>query len=110
MLTLEEVKTWLRVDGNNEDNIIRTLMGAAESTMIGAITGYRERMEYAEQNPDDAWSHKADLCKLQIIAWNYEHRTMDSVPTDCFFKQDMLQLQLEGRMFKRELDEGNHGE
>lgn len=37
ILTLEETKTWLRVDGADEDAVIQTLTGAAEAYLHNAV-------------------------------------------------------------------------
>mgnify|MGYP002621079388 FL=1 len=36
ILTLEEAKTWLRVDGEDEDSLIEMLIGAAETYLHNA--------------------------------------------------------------------------
>ncbi|MDO3680426.1 head-tail connector protein [Paenibacillus ehimensis] len=37
ILTLDEAKTWIRVDGNDEDGIIEIIRGAAETYLGNAV-------------------------------------------------------------------------
>ena len=100
MLTIDEVKTYLRVDGNVEDALIQTLMNAAESYMEGAITNYKARCAAAEDDSSDTWLDKVNVLKLKMIAADYEGRGMNTVLMDNRYKSLMLQLQTEGRRFK----------
>jgi uncharacterized phage protein (predicted DNA packaging) len=65
ILTLEETKQWLRIDGNDEDAIIERLIGAAE--------------EYLHNSVDvkfDNTNHLAGLFCLVLCADWYENRDL----------------------------------
>lgn len=63
LLTLEETKLWLRVDGNEEDSLIQTLIDAAEQYLHDA-TGRRWT----------AANKTAKICALALVAEWYENR------------------------------------
>lgn len=65
ILSLDEAKTWLRVDKDDEDETIQMLIGAAESYLRNA-TG----IEFDDQN------QLAKLfCVVLVTDW-YENRTL----------------------------------
>jgi uncharacterized phage protein (predicted DNA packaging) len=86
ILTLEEVKTWLRVDGDDEDALIGMLVGAAETYLHNAVD-----VEF------DGTNQLAKLYCLVLCADWYENRDLiGSQPSDKvrFTIQSMLaQLQ-----------------
>jgi len=86
ILTLEETKTWLRVDGTDEDTVIQTLMGAAETYLHNSV-----EVEF------DGTNQLAKLFCLVLCADWYENRDLiGSQPSDKvrFTVQSMLaQLQ-----------------
>ena len=65
ILTLEEAKTWLRVDGEDEDSLIEMLIGAAE-TYLGNAT---------EVEFDDANQLAKLFCLVLCADW-YENRDL----------------------------------
>lgn len=65
ILSLNEVKTWLRVDGKEEDTIITTLMEAAE-TYLNNATGVKF----------DSSNQLAKLYCLVLCADWYENRDL----------------------------------
>lgn len=72
ILTLEETKLWLRVDGTNEDALIQTLIGAAETYLRNAV-----EVEFDGTNP------LAKLFCLVLCADWYENRELiGSQPSD----------------------------
>lgn len=72
ILTLEETKTWLRVDGSDEDAVIQTLIGAAETYLHNAV-----EVEFDKTN------HLARLYCLVLCADWYENRELiGSQPSD----------------------------
>lgn len=65
IITLEEAKQWLRIDHNDEDSLINTLISAAEKYLINA-TG----------NVFDSTNELAKLfCYVLVTDW-YENREM----------------------------------
>lgn len=72
ILTLEETKNWLRVDGTNEDTLIQTLIGASETYLSNAV-------EVEFDNTHDL----AKLFCLVLCADWYENRELiGSQPSD----------------------------
>ena len=65
ILTLEEAKTWLRVDGDDENSIIETLIGAAETYLHNAT-----EVQFDNTN------HLARLFCLVLCADWYENRDL----------------------------------
>src|SRR5690606_24507498 len=65
ILTIDEVKTWLRVDGNEEDGLIQMLIGAAEEYLRNATN-----TEFDETN------QLAKLFCLVLCADWYENRDL----------------------------------
>jgi len=65
MLTLDEVKAWIRQDSDEDDDLIRIIIGAAETYLLNA-TG----IKYDESN------QLAKLYCLILCADWYENRTL----------------------------------
>lgn len=63
LLTVEEAKLWLRVDGDEEDELIQNLIDAADQYLLDA-TGRR----WTAETPT------AKLCAMALVADWYEHR------------------------------------
>jgi uncharacterized phage protein (predicted DNA packaging) len=71
IVSLDEVKTWLRVDFSEDDALLETLIGAAEEYLKNA-TG----VEFDENN------HLAKLFCMTLISDWYENREMIGKATD----------------------------
>lgn len=72
ILTLEEAKTWLRVDGDEENSLIEMLIGAAETYLHNAT-----EVEF------DSTNQLAKLFCLVLCADWYENRDLiGSQPSD----------------------------
>jgi len=65
IITLDEAKQWLRVDHNDEDSLINTLISAAEKYLVNA-TG----------NTFDSTNELAKLLCYVLVADWYENRDM----------------------------------
>ncbi|MGN7470347.1 head-tail connector protein [Brevibacillus sp. SAFN-007a] len=65
ILTLEETKVWLRVDGSDEEPLIQTLMWAAEAYLHNAV-----EVEF------DSTNQLAKLFCLVLCADWYENRDL----------------------------------
>ena len=88
MLTLNEVKSYLRVDFNDEDTLIARLMGVADEYLVSALGNYNRNSE------------RADMLALIVVADLYENRELSSkvsANTSKLVQSFMLQLQLESR-------------
>ena len=67
-MTLDNVKNYLRVDGDTDDALIEQLMVIAEGYMRDAVTDYDKKVANA------AFLSKSEMCQMVIIAELYENR------------------------------------
>ncbi|ANY71661.1 DNA packaging protein [Paenibacillus ihbetae] len=97
ILTLDETKLWLRVDGNDEDAIIQTLMGAAETYLGNAV-----EVQF------DSTNQLAKLFCLVLCADWYENRELiGSQPSDKVrFTCQSIMTQLQNAYGPPEYEEG----
>ena len=91
-MTIYDVKNYIRVDGDADNELIEALMSAAESYMEGAVDNYA--LKYASAGAN--WQAKADLAKKLLIADWYEHREAVERPVSPSIRLLLTQLQLEG--------------
>jgi uncharacterized phage protein (predicted DNA packaging) len=91
-MTIYDVKNYLRVDTDDDDTLINTLMEAADSYLQGAVDNYTETYDKAGIK----WQSKADLAKKLLIADWYEHREAVERPVSPSIRLLLTQLQLEG--------------
>lgn len=89
-MELNDVKLFLRVDGNNEDILINDLIKTAHSYMAGAVDNFDEKY----QNADDRWKAKADQAMRLLIADWYENRLAVGRPEMSAVALLITQLQL----------------
>ena len=94
MITLDSVKTYLRVDSDAENALLQGLIAASDSYMEGAVSNYSDKYE----NSDNKWKYKADLAQLMLIADWYEHRLQEERPVSGAVNLLLTQLQIEGTM------------
>lgn len=97
ILTLDETKLWLRVDGNDEDAIIQTLMGAAETYLGNAV-----EIQF------DSTNQLAKLFCFVLCADWYENRELiGSQPSDKVrFTCQSIMTQLQNAYGPPEYEEG----
>lgn len=88
-MTLEEVKQYLRVEGNEDDALITHEMAAAESYMKDAVSGYA-----AFYAGDDAFKAKADMVMLAIITDLYQDRVGEKKDMGYIIRSMVNQLSL----------------
>lgn len=91
IIELAETKEWLRVDGNDEDNILEIIIGAAEGYLNNA-TGH----EFDNTNP------QAKLfCWVLVTDWYENRELIGSKPSEKvrFSIQSML-TQLQNMTFE----------
>ena len=67
-VTLEQVKTYLRVDLDVEDDLIRQCIRGAESYLTNAIDNFAAYCKYRD------FDESADILRLAVIAEMYTHR------------------------------------
>ena len=87
-MTIEEVKDYLRVDGDDDDNIIRTMMEASKEYIISAVGEY------------DETDKTANLLFCAIVQNMYDNRELmqsdiqQRKAIEYAFKSIILQLQM----------------
>lgn len=91
MVSLLEVKNYIRAT-DEDDELVLSLMDAAEAYLQGAVDNYVEA--YADGTQQ--WKAKADLCKKLLVADWYENRTPQEHPVSSAIKLLITQLQLDG--------------
>ena len=67
-VTLEQVKTYLRVDLDVEDDLIKQCMRGAESYLTNAIDNFAAYCKYRD------FDESADILRLAVIAEMYTRR------------------------------------
>lgn len=71
-ITLDEVKTYLRIDGDAEDALLERIMATAYSVVTGAVDNYAL---IAKLKPD--CEKLGDMIQLTLIADLYENRNLE---------------------------------
>lgn len=83
MLTIEELKTYLRIDGSEDDSILALLMSAAEEYLADAGV------------PDSVkGTAKYKLAVMLLVALNYENRNAGADIDKLSFSLESVILQL----------------
>ena len=93
-VTLDDVKVYLRIDGEEEDSFLLQCIAAAESYLVSSIDHHTENYETSED-----YAAKADLVKQALISEMYRNRdpSNDGRSSFSFFVQSaLLQLQTWG--------------
>lgn len=68
-VTVADAKLYLRVDGEDEDELIQKLLDVADSYLTNAITDYSALYESNEK-----FAAQADLLKMVLVNENYSNR------------------------------------
>ena len=79
MLTAEEVKNYLRVDGEEDNALISRLMTVAEAYLAGAVENYDKHVR-----DDGKFRARAEMVALVIIQELYENRNQGGRETKDF--------------------------
>lgn len=72
-LTVEEVKTYLRIDSTNEDALLARLMSTATAILKGAVDDYETGLQ------DEEFVTRAEMVELALIADLYENRNAGGI-------------------------------
>ncbi len=103
MITLDSVKTYLRIDGDAEDNMLRDYIKSADIYMHTSIECFDELQQKAIQENSNLVS-LIDLCKMMLIAEWYEFRTQQSRPDNSAISYMMTKLQTQGMLLAKEIE------
>lgn len=68
-VTLEDVKLYLRIDGDAEDSLLQACMAAADSYLLSAVSDFST---YYDESAD--FAAKGDLVKLALVSEMFRNR------------------------------------
>ena len=88
MVTVDKLKSYLRIDGDYEDELLQEFLTTAKAYLTGAVSGYSEN--YATY-PE--FASKADLLQMVLAAELYQNR--DNSPHDMSYTVRSLMTQLQ---------------
>ena len=100
-ITLDEVKVYLRIDSDAEDDLLERLMATAYAVVAGAVDNYKL---VTQLKPD--CEKLGDMTQLALIADLYENRNLEGETPQSYSRivETMLhQLQYDTDMTKEEL-------
>ena len=88
MITLERLKSYLRIDSDYEDDLLEQFMEAATAYLVGAVSDYRNNYSrYPE------FATKADLLTCVLAAEYYQNRDNSAHDMSYTIRSLMAQLQ-----------------
>lgn len=88
MVTLDKLKSYLRIDSDYEDELLQEFLTAAKAYLTGAVSNYNDNYStYPE------FASKADLLTLVLVAEFYQNR--DNSPHDLSYTVRSLMAQLQ---------------
>lgn len=88
MVTLDKLKSYLRIDDDYEDELLQEFLTTAKAYLTGAVSGYSEN--YATY-PE--FASKADLLQMVLAAELYQNRDNSSHDMSYTVRSLMAQLQ-----------------
>lgn len=90
-ITLTDVKLYLRIDADYEDNLLQRCMDAAESYLMAAVSNYESNYEASAD-----FAAKADMVSLALISEMYRNRDPNNDGRDnypFYIQSQIAQLQ-----------------
>lgn len=87
-ITLAQVKKYLRIDSDEEDELLESLMTTAEAYLKGAVTNFEDY--YSKY---DDFVSKADFAQMILVAEFYLNR--DNEETKFSYATNSLMVQLQ---------------
>lgn len=72
-LTVDEIKTYLRIDSTDEDTLLERLQATAVATLKGAVDDFDTGLK------DNSFAQRAEMIELAIIADLYENRNAGGI-------------------------------
>ena len=88
LMTVDEAKLYLRIDGDDEDTLIAGLLRAGEAYIKGAVDSYKTKIR------DDDFRELAKLAQAMYVKEFYDNRDAVDAKTSPFVRCIMTQLQL----------------
>ena len=88
MATLEKLKSYLRIDINDEDALLQDFLTTARAYLTGAVTNFDENYTASEE-----FAAKADFLMLVLAAEYYQNRSNDDHNLSYTIRSLITQLQ-----------------
>ena len=93
MVTLESIKSYLRIDDNDSDDLLLTLCTAAKSQIRSAIDDFDTKYENSECSDTPDFMNLADFCTIAETAELYDKRVGgDQAENFNFIVRNMLEI------------------
>ncbi|WP_302297003.1 head-tail connector protein [Mitsuokella multacida] len=67
-ITVEDIKLYLRIDNDAEDNMLQQMIGRADAYLDGAVSNF------AKCCKTDSFDKKADIVRMAIVSEMYNNR------------------------------------
>lgn len=88
MVTLEKLKSYLRIDADYEDDLLNTFLFTARAYLVGAVTDFEEHYSASEE-----FASKADFLQMVIATELYQNRSNTDHVLSYTIRAFMAQLQ-----------------
>ena len=88
MVTVEKLKSYLRIDISDEDNLLADFLTTARTYLTGAVTNFEENYLSSEE-----FATKADFLQMVIAAEYYQNRSNDEHNLSYTIRTLITQLQ-----------------
>lgn len=89
MVTLGKLKLYLRIDIDDEDELLSELLTTAKNYLIGAVSNFEEYY-----SADEKFASKADFLQMVLVAEFYSNRD-NSAPRNFSYTVNSLIAQLQ---------------
>lgn len=96
-MSIDEVKTYLRVDNDADNALIQTLIDSSADYLRSAVDDYDNKVAKCEEKPDKGreWLSKAHMARLLLISDWYENRLAKERPVTAAVSLLIVQLQVD---------------
>ena len=88
MVTVEKLKSYLRIDISDEDNLLADFLTTARTYLTGAVTNFEKNYLSSEE-----FATKADFLQMVIAAEYYQNRSNDEHNLSYTIRTLITQLQ-----------------
>lgn len=93
MVTLESIKSYLRIDDNDSDDLLLTLCTAAKSQIRSSIDDFDAKYNNSECSDTPDFVNLADFCIIAETAELYDKRVGgDQAENFSFIVRNMLEI------------------
>ena len=88
MVTVEKLKSYLRIDISDEDDLLENFLKNARAYLTGAVTNFEENYLASEE-----FASKADFLQMVLAAEYYQNRSNDDHNLSYTIRSLITQLQ-----------------